>query len=143
MSVGEELCSGRDIMEHEVHWHMSAFAELLRLRLPSEASLAEVVAEIERWAKGLAGWADRDADRVGDLEYFWVFPQAKFFSVLLPDGRKWGFADLRLFCLAWDAEPRVCILAVDANGRERIAKDFFGLLTRVEDAHFLHGEEEP
>jgi hypothetical protein len=130
-------------MDPEAHWHLSAYDEMLNFHLPQEASLKDVVAEIERWASALDHWAQRDEDKVADLEYRWVFPQARFFCVLLSDGEKWGFRDLRLFCLAWDSVPRICIVAVDPDGRRRIEEDFFGLLARVEDAHVLHAEDEP
>jgi hypothetical protein len=104
--------------------------------------LKDAVAEIERWADTVAtGWPERGPDQVADLEYGWIFTQAKLFSVRLPDGAKWGFRDLRFFCLAWDPVPRVCIVAVDPDGRRRIEEDFFGLLARVHDAHLVHAED--
>ena len=102
-------------MTHEVHWHLAAYNQLLNLVLPREAVLTEVVEDIERWADTLAFWSERDAGKVADMEYCWIFKQAKFFSLLLPDGAKWGFRDLRLFCLDWEPVPRICIVAVDAN----------------------------
>jgi hypothetical protein len=128
---------------HDVHWHLAAYDELLGLNLPPEASLTDVVAEVERWADSLSFWSERDPDKVGDLEYHWIFAEAKVFSVMLPDGEKWGFRDLRLFCLDCDPVQRICIVALDANGAERIAEDFFGLLARVDDAHRLHPDEGP
>ena len=124
------------------HWHLPAYNEMLNLHLPREVSLTDVAAEIERWADTVSnGWSERSTDQVADLEYSWVFPQAKVFSVQLSDGKKWGFRDLRLFCLDGDPAPRICIVGLDANGRQRIAEDFFGLLARVEDAYYLHAED--
>lgn len=131
-------------MEAEAHWHLSAFDEVLRFHLPQEVSLQDVVAEIERRADAVAeGWSERTPEQVADLEYGWILPQARFFSVSLPVGANWGFRDLRLFCLAWDPVPRVCIVAVDPDGRRRIEEDIFGLLARVEDANGLHAAAEP
>jgi hypothetical protein len=131
-------------MASEAHWHLPAYNEMLNLHLPREVSLNDAIAAIERWANAIAeGWSERSTDQVADLDYRWVFPQAKFSSVLLPDGQKWGLRDLRLFCLSWDPVPRICIVAVDPDGRRRIEEDFFGLLTRVEDAYFVHAEDPP
>jgi hypothetical protein len=130
-------------MTHEVHWHLAGYNELLKLNLPREALLADVVAEVERRADMLAFWSERDTVKVADLEYHWLFPEAKVFSVLLPDGAKWGLPDLRLFCLDGDPAPRICIIAVDANGFQRIAEDFLGLLARVEDACVIHDQGKP
>lgn len=128
----------------EAYWHLPAHDETLNLCLPRGVARQDVAAEIERWANAVAaGWSARCADQVADLDYTWVFPQSPFFSVALPDGEKWGFRDLRLFCLAWESVARVCVVAVDPDGARRLVHDFFGLLARVEDAHLLHGEDEP
>jgi len=51
----------------------------------------------------------------------------------LPDGKEWEFRDLRLFCLAWDAVHRVCIVAVHPEGRRYVEESLFEILTRMED----------
>lgn len=131
-------------MEPEAHWHLSAFDEVLQLKPPREVPLEEVIAAIERCADAVADdWLRRGSETVADLGYAWILEQSRFFSVRLPDGERWGFRDLRLFCLAWESVPRICVVAVDADGRRRIEEDFFGLLARLEDACRLHAEGGP
>jgi hypothetical protein len=87
-------------MDYEVCWHMAAWLDVLDLRPSREIPQADLAAAIERRAMGLGAWEERDADQVGDMPWAWVFPQGHLFDVLLPEGKEWGFRDLRLFCLA-------------------------------------------
>ena len=130
-------------MDRDVCWHAGAWIDVLTLRPSREMPQADVVAAIERWAEVLSAWEERDADQVGDLPWTWVLPQAKLFSVQLPDGADWGFRDLRLFCLDGEPALRVCVLAVHPEGRRYIEADFDDLLKRMEDVRRQHAEAEP
>jgi hypothetical protein len=130
-------------MDRDVCWHAGAWIDVLNLRPSREVAQAAVLAEIERWAMVLSAWNERDTDQIGDLPWGWLLPEARMFSVQLPDGVAWGFHDLRLFCLDGEPASRVCIVAVHPDGRRYLEGNFGDLLKRMEDVRGQHSEAEP
>lgn len=129
-------------MDHDLCWHMGAWIDVLNLHPLRDVPQGRVAAEIERWVGVLVAWGERGPDQIGDLSWSWVLPEARLFTVLL-DGTAWGFGDLRLFCLDGDPVPRVCIVAVQADGRRYLEANFPDLLRRMEDVRRQHPEPEP